>query len=101
MKVEVLFVPGCPNYAPAVERVKQVLVSEALKLEVESVPVHTEEDARGLRFPGSPTIRVNGEDVEPVETTATGLSCRLYANRTGVPSEEILRLALAKGKRME
>ena len=101
MKVEVLFVPGCPNYAPAVERVKKVLASESLKQEVEGIPVNTLEDARALMFPGSPTIRINGDDVETTEANVPGLACRLYANRTGVPSEEVLRLAVARAKRVD
>jgi hypothetical protein len=101
MRVEVLFVPGCSNYAPALERVKRVLESEALKLEVEKIPVNTVEDAGALMFPGSPTVRINGDDVEPAQTIVPGLACRLYANRTGVPSEEVLRLAIARAKRVE
>ena len=99
MRVEVLFVPGCPNYEPALERLKGVLVSEGLDVEVHGVPVSTGEDATALMFPGSPTIRIDGEDVEPsAQTNAPGLTCRLYANRTGVPSEETLRLAVSRAK---
>lgn len=101
MKVELLFVPGCPNYEPAMERVKKVLAAEALNVEVRCVPVNTADDARALMFPGSPTIRVNGCDVEPDKMSAPGLTCRLYANRTGVPSEEVLRLAVTRAKGME
>lgn len=96
--MEVLFVPGCPNYEPAVERLKNVLVTEGLDVEVYGVPVNTGEDATALMFPGSPTIRIDGQDVEPDETNAPGLTCRLYANRTGVPSEETLRLAVSRAK---
>ena len=99
MRVEVLFVPGCPNYEPALERLKGVLFSEGLYVEVHGVPVNTGEDATALMFPGSPTIRIDGEDVEPAgRTNAPGLTCRLYASRTGVPSEETLRLALSRVK---
>jgi hypothetical protein len=98
MKIEVLFVPGCPNYQPAVERVKKVLASESLQVDVEGIPVNTDADARALLFPGSPTIRIDGNDVEPDEMNATGLTCRVYANRTGVPSEEVVRLAVSRAK---
>lgn len=77
---------------------KKVLAAEALNAEVKSVAVSTEEDARALMFPGSPTIRVNGHDVEPNTVSVPGLTCRLYANRTGVPSEEVLRVAVTKAK---
>ena len=65
MKIEVLYVPGCPNYQPAVERIQKVLMSESLRADIEGISVSSEVAARVLRFPGSPTIRVNGTDVEP------------------------------------
>jgi hypothetical protein len=93
MKIEVLYVPGCPNYHPAVARIREVLASESLQADVQGVPVSTDDEAKALLFPGSPTVRIGGKDVEPNPATP-GLSCRLYANRTGVPSEEVLRLAI-------
>jgi hypothetical protein len=101
MRIEVLFVPGCPNYEPAVERVKKILASESLPIDVEGIQVNTDADARALLFPGSPTIRINGDDIEPDQTNTPGLTCRLYANRTGVPSEEALRLAVSRAKGKE
>ena len=74
MKIEVLYVPGCPNYQPAVARIREVLASESLQADVHGIPVSTDDEAKALLFPG--------------------LSCRLYANRTGLPSEEVLRLAM-------
>ena len=64
MKIEVLYSPGCPNYRPAVERIERVLASESLRAEIQSVAVNNDDEARELMFPGSPTIRVDGEDVE-------------------------------------
>ena len=101
MRIEVLYVPGCPNYEPAVERVQAVLESQSLQAEIRSVPISSEDQAKALLFPGSPTIRVNGKDVEPGKTPAPSLACRLYANRSGVPSEEVLRLAISKAKHEE
>lgn len=101
MRVEIFFVPGCPNYEAAVERVKKVLTAAALNVEVRGIPVNTAEEARDTMFPGSPTIRVNGDDVEPDQMNAPGLTCRLYANGTGVPSEGALRMALARAKALE
>jgi hypothetical protein len=98
VRVEVLFVPGCPNYEPAVERVRKVLAEEAINVDVHGIAVNTDEDATSLLFPGSPTIRVNGEDVEPNGMNASGLSCRLYSNRTGIPSEEVVRNAVVNAR---
>lgn len=101
MRIEVLYVPGCPNYEPAVERLQAVLESQSLQAEIRSVPIKTDDQAKALRFPGSPTIRIDGEDVEQHETVAPSLACRLYANRSGVPSEELLRIAISSAKRRE
>lgn len=101
MRIEILYVPGCPNYLPAVEQVERVLSSESLQAEIRSIAVKTDAEARGLMFPGSPTIRVNGEDVEPHRTSVPSLSCRLYENRSGIPSEELLRMAILGPKRRE
>ncbi|MGB6384821.1 MAG: hypothetical protein WBD25_12690 [Terriglobales bacterium] len=59
MKIEVLYVPDCPNYRLAVERIQKVLVSESLRADIESVPVNSDAEAKALQFPGSPTIRIN------------------------------------------
>ena len=98
MRIEVLYVPGCPNYEPAVERLQAVLESQSLQAEIRSVLISSEDQAKALLFPGSPTIRIDGEDVEQHETVAPSLACRLYANRSGVPSEEVLRRAVGRAK---
>ena len=101
MTIEVLYVPGCPNYQRAVERLQTVLASQSVREEIHGVAVSTEAQAKALLFPGSPTIRINGEDVEPNQTGGAGMACRLYANRSGVPSEEVLKLAILEAKRKE
>ena len=77
------------------------MASESLRAEIRSVAVSSDAEAMELMFPGSPTIRVDGEDVEPDQTITPGLKCRLYANLSGVPSEEMLRLALSRAKQKE
>jgi hypothetical protein len=100
MKVEVLYFDGCPSYRAAHETLAEVISEEGLQAEVELVAVNTEEEARRLRFPGSPTIRVNGRDLFPTpEREDWRLGCRVYATPeglTGSPSAEMLREALTK-----
>lgn len=50
-------------------------------------------------FPGSPKVRINGKGVEPHQTSVPSLACRLYENRSGIPSEELLRVAMSDAKR--
>jgi len=101
MRIEILYVPGCPNYQPTFERLQAVLASEALKVGIQGIPVTTEVEAKALLFPGSPTVRVNGEDVESHLKSGPSLACRLYENWSGIPSEELLRVAISDAKRRE
>jgi hypothetical protein len=99
MTIEILYVPGCPHHQPAFERLAKVLASESLSAEIRQVAVNTEAEAKALLFPGSPTIRIEGEDVEPIH--APGLACRLYSNLSGVPSEQTFRLAITAARMRE
>jgi len=101
MRIEILYVPGCPNYQPTFARLQAVLVSEAVKAGIQGLAVTTEAEAKALLFPGSPTVRVNGDDVEPHQTGVHSLACRLYANRSGIPPVELLRAAISDAKRKE
>jgi hypothetical protein len=98
MKIEVLYFEGCPNHKPAVERVRELLRQEAILAEVMEVNVNDASVAQKLGFLGSPSVRVNGLDVEPERRTARdyGMMCRtdvVNGRRQGLPSCEMLRQA--------
>ena len=95
MLIEVLFVPGCPNHEPTVDLLREVLRSEAINASIQQIAVTNEVMARSLNFPGSPTVRINGRDVESMSQQSYGLACRIYPGKTRVPSVEVLRQALA------
>ncbi len=101
MKVEVLYFDGCPTYGTATKTLRGVLAEEGLEAEVQLVAVNSDEEAERLHFPGSPTIRVDGEDLFPVaEREDWRLGCRVYATPQGLmgsPTAEMLREALMKG----
>jgi len=93
MKIEVLYVSNCPNHTVALERLRGILQAESFQKHVKEVLVRDAEMAQTLEFPGSPTIRINGQDVEPQseKAAAFGLMCRLYSDGSGVPSQRKLR----------
>jgi hypothetical protein len=103
MKVEVLYFSGCPNHVPAVERVREVLAQEGTPAEMAEVEVKDEATAQLIGFLGSPSIRVNGQDVEPAARAvrAFGMMCRAYIDggrRAGVPPPEWIRAAVREAK---
>src|SRR5260370_29271494 len=99
MKVQLFYFDGCPNHPPALERLRQILRQEGLPDHVEEINVASPEDAQALAFLGSPTIKINGVDVEPAarDSQAYGMACRTYpiaGKREGQPGEEMIRSAL-------
>ena len=98
MKVEVLYFEGCPTYKTATKILQSVLAEERIAAEVELVAVNSDEEAQLLRFPGSPTVRVDGRDLFHVpEHEDWRLGCRVYATPEGLrssPSAEMLKEAL-------
>ena len=100
-RVELLWWEGCPSHAEALATLGEEMV--ALGLDPGSVEVRevvSEEDAAREGFPGSPTIRVDGEDVERPGEEPVGLTCRVYRLRDGrpsaVPDRSELRDALSR-----
>jgi len=95
--IEVLYVDGCPNLMPTVERLKRVLAESGVTDPITLTGVQDHETAQALRFLGSPTVRINDVDVEPSAQSRSdyGLMCRTYPGSGGVPSEDMIWNALA------
>ena len=85
VKVELLYFDDCPNYELLVPELRQLLAREGIDGALELRRIESSEEAERERFLGSPTVRVEGVDVEPgaAERTDFGLKCRLYASEHG------------------
>jgi hypothetical protein len=87
MRVELLWWDGCPSHPETLADLQETLAAEGVDTEVEMVEVESDEQARRERFPGSPTIRVDGEDIfPPGDQEPFSLTCRVYRLRDGRPS---------------
>lgn len=98
-RVEVFTFAGCPNAQPTIELVERVVHERGGNAELVLVEVKDAGEAEALRFLGSPSVRVDGHDIEPGadERTDFAFSCRVYRadpGWSGQPSEEWLREAL-------
>ena len=98
MTIELLYVDGCPGHEQILPRLRQLARQRGAKLVL--VPVDTPEDAERERFLGSPTVRVDGRDVDPGAGPRSdyGLKCRLYRSaedgQSPVPPASWIRAAL-------
>ena len=87
MKVEMLFFDGCPNHEALLSHLRELLnTGGADDAAIELVRIEDDAAAERERFLGSPTIRIDGEDVEPGadERSDFGLKCRLFATPDGL-----------------
>lgn len=83
MRVELLYFDGCPGHERLLPSLRELVVEHGAELEERQI--RTLEQAEAARFLGSPSVRVNGVDVEPgsEERTDFGLKCRLYRSADG------------------
>jgi hypothetical protein len=101
MTVELLWWDGCPSHPQALEELERVLREENVTAEVARIEIEDDEQARSRRFPGSPTIRIDGQDVvAPPEGEPFSLTCRVYRLRDGrispTPDPEDVRAAVRR-----
>ena len=101
MTVELLWWEGCPSHPEALADLERVLREEGVPADVTRVEIEDDEQARRERFPGSPTIRIDGRDiVPPEEGEPYSLTCRVYRRRDGrispVPDPEDVRDAVRR-----
>jgi hypothetical protein len=99
MKVELLHAPDCPNYQSAKRMLKKVLREHKLQEEIAEIIVTDFAQSEALRFAGSPTIRIDGENVDPTspERAHHRFSCRVYVvdgKLQGVPSHGMISRAI-------
>ncbi len=97
MRIRVLYIDDCPNYEPAVELVRRTAEELGVVTDIEFVYIDSTESARANRFLGSPTIQVEGVDIDPAarDREHFGVSCRRYGN-SGVPPREMIVNALKR-----
>ena len=86
MRVELLYFDGCPSYERLLPRLSVLVTGADPHAEVELRRVESIEAAERERFLGSPTVRVDGRDVDPTAADRDdfGLKCRLYATDEGL-----------------
>jgi hypothetical protein len=97
--VELLYFEGCPNVEAVRALIQRVAADARITPDLRLVEV-APQDVERLRFLGSPSVRMNGRDVEPGadERTTFRFACRMYETPSGLsgqPAREWLRTAMA------
>jgi hypothetical protein len=103
MRVELLYFDGCPNHEAVLLDLREALAAAGVDSQVELVRIQDVDEAARRRFLGSPTVRIDGEDVDPMaaERRDFGLKCRLFATADGLrgtPPEAWIRGAIERAR---
>jgi hypothetical protein len=98
VRIEIYYTGGCPNRRITLKRIWEVLKELGIAGEVREVRV-APTVASAFGFLGSPTIHLNGIDIEPSARTShwSGVRCRTYREGEeidGAPSKQLIRQAL-------
>ena len=95
MQIDILYLNGCPNHVLTTEMVRDVVRTLGLDATIREVEVRDAEEAARVRFFGSPTVQVNGQDVDPAARNRVdySFSCRMYG-RSGSPPRSLVEQAL-------
>lgn len=99
--VELLYFDDCPNWRSVRKTLDRVVAERSPAHEITLVEIENETAAVAHRFLGSPTVRVDGRDVEPGadERRDYGMQCRVYRTSGGLggaPDEAWIRAALTR-----
>jgi len=97
MRVELLYADGDPAAMPARQNLVEVLTEDAFETPIQMVAVATVADADLLEMHGSPSIRIDGEDIDPAGIGPVGLHARDYGAGP-VPDKDLIRRAVQRAR---
>jgi len=102
MEIRVLTFAGCPNCDQTIRLVQEVAGELGLGTAVRHLQVRNESEAVENHFHGSPSVQIDGKDIEPDRRgDAPSFSCRLYMHegrRSGVPPKEMIVEAIQEAQ---
>lgn len=109
MKITLLHNESCPSTSDTIERLNRVLKNAGEYAEVEVMLVTTEEEARETGFRGSPTILIDGVDIDHPAGGELGPAvidaCRIYRTPDGrvspLPSEVLIEQAIQRSRQSD
>jgi Thioredoxin domain len=104
LKIEILVFDGCPNIESTEKLVRDSVDELGIDANIEIVNVVDNDDAIAKRFLGSPSIRINGKDleIEESEFTQYSMRCRVYRSgrkTSGIPDKNVLLDCLRNASR--
>lgn len=82
MKLQLLYILDCPWCLKTKKLIREVLGELKLKVEFEEILIDSKEKAKKYNFSGSPTVRIDGKDIEEEIKKGRCLPCEELAEST-------------------
>jgi hypothetical protein len=97
MRVELLYADGDPAAMSARQNLVEVLNEDAFETPIQMIAVSSMDDATFLGMTGSPTIRIDGTDIDPASAGPIGIGARDYGDGP-VPPKSLIRRAVERAR---
>ncbi len=105
MKIRFLYFKDCPHTKPTLNLLKKILKEKEIEEKIKIIEIESEEEARKYRFLGSPTIQINGWDIEKGRGKNLHVfGCRVYKTEdgySGVPPTEMIIKAIEETQKKQ
>ncbi len=97
MRVELFYRDGDASVMEVRQRLVEVLTEDAFETAIQLIAVQTHEDAELLGMRGTPTVRIDGADIDPAWDGPIGLEARVYADGA-LPDKTLIRRAVERAR---
>jgi hypothetical protein len=97
MEINLLYFDGCPSWKKALTHLQIASMKEKLDTQINLVEVKSALEAADVKFLGSPSFQINGQDLWPEDRQSYSMNCRVYKTNEGLkgwPTIEMLRQKL-------
>jgi glutaredoxin len=101
--IEFYYFDGCPSYKKALEYLKEIIDEENIDANLKLIRVESPKEAQKVGFQGSPSIKINGQDMEG-KMGEISFTCRIYnieGSLIGIPSKEYIREKILKYEKLK
>ncbi len=105
MKIELLYILDCPWCLKTKKLIKESLSELRLKADIKEILIDSDEKAKKHNFAGSPTVRIDGKDIQEEVSKGQCLPCEELAESTKETTKFVkqecrcgCRIYLFKGK---
>ncbi len=99
MKFDLLYFDGCPSWKKALTHLQIASMKEKIDVQINLIEVKSAQEAEVVKFLGSPSFQINGQDFWPEDRQSYMMNCRVNKTSEGLlgwPTIEMLRQKLVE-----